>query len=104
MNCNLAILTDSSEFSLFKLCGDVFFVNDGIEGAKKFSSLVSNYKTIIVSETLAKDLSEQIKSFEDKIYPIILCLPTLKGNSGFAIKNLVKRAKEALGVDVFKES
>lgn len=104
MNCNLAVLTDSSEFSLFKLCGDVFFVNDATEGAKVLSDLVVEYKTIIVSETLAKDLEEQIQNFDDKVYPTILCLPTLKGNSGFAIKNLVKRAKEALGIDVFKES
>ena len=105
MQDNIAVLTDTSEFSLFKTVGAVIeFVDDEKRAFDKLRDFASKYKLIIISESLAKILHEEIKRYEKSVYPIILTLPNVRDNSGYAIKNLVRVAKEALGIDVFKEA
>lgn len=104
MQSSIAVLTDSLEFSIFNSVGaDVVFVKDNEEAVKQFNTVCAKYNFIIVSEPLAELLADQIKKLDDKIYPVVLSLPPSRRSSGYAIKKLVKRAKEALGIDVFKE-
>lgn len=104
MQNSVAVLTDSLEFSIFNAVGaDVIFVDSIEQALKQFNFVCSKYSLVILSETLAEHLGDNIKKLENKIYPIILSLPPSRRSSGFAIKNLVKKAKEALGIDVFKE-
>lgn len=104
MKNNIAVLTDCFEFSLFNAVSATVVYAENVEEAKnQFSSLCENYKLIILNETLAENLSEQIKKYDSSAYPMILVLPQARKNMGFAIKKIVKRAKESLGLDIFKE-
>lgn len=105
MQNSIAVLTDSPEFSIFNSVGAaVFYVDTEEQALKQAGDVFSKYNFVVITETLAETLSDQIKKYDSKIYPVILVLPQSRRTSGFAIKKIVKKAKEALGIDVFKES
>ncbi len=105
MQSDVAVFAESKEFLLFKVANaDVFLIGDEKEASLQLKKLALRYKLVLVSENLAEILSEEIKAYESKPYPIILCLPESKKSNNFALKNLVKKAKNSLGIDVFKEN
>ncbi len=103
MNSSLAVISLDKEFTLFKAIKADVFVVDVNNAQDTFLKLISEYRMVIVSEPLAEILSSFIKRTEDTMYPLVLVLPTSKGSNGVAIKNLVRKAREALGIDIFKE-
>lgn len=105
MQSDVAVLAKTKEFLIFKVANaDVFVIDDSVDAELELKKLAMRYKLIIVSETLAEQLSEQLKFYEAKSFPTILCLPEAKKSSNFALKNLVKKTKNALGLDIFKEN
>jgi V/A-type H+-transporting ATPase subunit F len=100
---DIAVLCSSDEFTLFKaIKADVFEVAKS-EAAEKLVNVGSQYKIVLIDETLAEIVSNQIRRMSDSLYPIVLVLPNSKGTNGVAVKNLVRKAREALGIDIFKE-
>ena len=100
---DIAVLSSSNEFTLFKaIKADVYSVG-AQDAGEKLISLASKYKIVLIDETIADVLSTQIRHMNDTLYPIILVLPNSKGTNGVAVKNLVRKAREALGIDIFKE-
>lgn len=100
MKSDIAVLMDTKEFMIFELTGaDVFMVEKNT-ARDILLDVVKSYKLIIITETLAKLLESDIKKYESKMYPIILCLPSPKGEGGFAVKSLSKKAKTSLGVEI----
>jgi len=100
MKSDIAVISDLKEYMLFKLVGaELFFVSK--ERAKQtFYEVIKTYKIIFITETLAKFLEEDLKIYESKLYPIVLCLPSFKEENGFAYKNLSKKAKISLGLEI----
>ncbi|MBR4270420.1 MAG: hypothetical protein IKQ31_01930 [Clostridia bacterium] len=100
---DIAVLCSSDEFTLFKaIKADVFEV-DKSEAVDKLTFIGSQYKIVLVDEAIAEMLSTQIRRMNETLYPIVLVLPNSKGSNGVAVKNLVRKAREALGIDIFKE-
>ena len=101
MNGNIAVLTDTKDFEIFELVNaDVYFEIDKVKIREEFYTLVKKYNLIIVAESVAKLLEDDIKVYEGKVYPTILCLPSSKMDSGYAVKNLTKKARTSLGIDI----
>ncbi len=100
---DLAVISLDREFTLFKAISADVFVVDLSSAQETFLKLISEYKIVFISEPLAEMLANFIKKTEDTLYPIVLTLPTSKGSNGVAIKSLVRKAREALGIDIFKE-
>lgn len=100
MKSDIAVLMDTKEFMIFELAGADVFMAQKSDAKQILADAAKSYKLIIITETLAKLLEEEIKVYESKVYPTILCLPTPKGESGFAVKNLSKKAKTSLGLDI----
>ena len=100
---DIAVLASSNEFTLFRaINADVYEAEIGDAG-EKLTQIASRYKIVLIDETIADILSNQIRRMNDTLYPIILVLPNSKGANGVAVKNLVRKAREALGIDIFKE-
>lgn len=105
MQSDFAVLAGSKEFLLFSVANaDVFVVDDETKAGVELKKLAAKYKFVIISENFAELLGEQIAGYDEKPYPIILCLPESKKSNGFALKNLVKKTKNSLGLDIFKEN
>lgn len=100
MSSEMAVLTDTKEFKIFELTGADVFCVDRSNAKSTFLNVVKTHKLIFLTETLGKILEEEIESFESKPYPMILCLPTSKGESGFSYKNLTKKARNSLGLEI----
>ena len=100
MKSDIAVISDLKEYMLFKLVGaEIFYVSK--EQAKQtFFEALKTYKIIFLTETLAKFLEEELKEYESKLYPIVLCLPSLSEENGFAYKNISKKAKISLGLEI----
>ena len=100
MKSDIAVLYDIKEFLIFKLTGADMFMARKNEAKEKLLEIAKTHKLIIITETLAKVLEEEIKSFESKLEPTILCLPSPKGEGGLAFKNLSKKARNSLGLEI----
>lgn len=100
MKSDIAVLFDVKEFLVFKLTGADMFMTQKNDAKEKFLEATKTHKLIIITETLAKVLEDDIKVFESKPGITILCLPSPKGEGGFAIKNLSKKAKTSLGLEI----
>jgi len=100
---SVAVISLDREFTLFKAIKADVFVVDNTSAQETFLKLIADYKLVFISEPLAEILNSFIRKTYDTMYPIVLVLPTSKGSNGVAIKNLVRKAREALGIDIFKE-
>lgn len=100
MKSDIAVLFDSKEFLIFNLTGAEMLMVTKNNAKEQFLKAVKTYKLILISETLAKLLEEEIKVYEGKLSPIILSLHSPKGESGWAVKNLSKKAKTSLGLEI----
>ena len=104
MQNNIAVLSDKSEHYLFKAIGaDLYFVDDKENAESELRALAIKYRLIFVSDSLSGNLVNALRSFEDLVYPIVMVIPSTENDSGFAATELAKRAKESLGIDLFKE-
>ena len=104
MQNKIAVISEVVEYNLFKaIDASVFIVNSKEEAITKLKECSLLYNIVIISDTLAERILNQIKKYEDKPYPIVLSLPTSKGSLGVGLKRIVKKAKETLGIDIFKE-
>ena len=100
MKSDIAVLYDTKEFQIFKLAGADMFMVQKNDAREKLLEMAGKYKLIIITETLAKLLEDDLKAFEGKLEPTILFLPSPKGEGGFALKNLTKKARTSLGLEI----
>ncbi len=101
MNGNIAVLTDTKDFEIFELVNaDFYFEIDKTKIREQFYMLVKKYGLIIVPESVAKLLEDDIKEYENKVYPTIFCLPSSKMDNGYAVKRLAKKARTSLGIEI----
>ena len=100
MKSDIAVLTDVKELMVFEIVGaEIFYVQKN-DARQQLLEAAKSYKFIIVTETLAKLLEMEIKEFESKLFPTIVYLPSTKGESGFALKSLAKKARTSLGIEI----
>ncbi len=100
MKSDIAVVFDTEDYLIFKSLGANMFFWEKEEAKSKIGSVISSHKLVLITETLAKVLEDEIKVYESKMSPIILCLPSLKGESGLSYKNLSKKARTSLGLDI----
>lgn len=99
MTGKLAIVGDGDGITVFKAAGVAAFkASDAKEAKKILRSVAKDYSFIFLSESLAKELEEFLKIFEEQPYPVISVVPTDGGDYG---RQKLKSAMErALGVDI----
>ncbi len=102
MSSEIAILSDLSEFNIFKAINADVYIVARDEVKQKLLDLVVEYKVIYFSENLQNDLEAIIQQYDENIYPIITALPTSNGSTD-AYGGILKLAKQTLGIDIFKE-
>jgi len=104
MESNIAVLSDKSEHYIFKSIGaDMYFVETDEDAISAIKALTIKYSLIFVSDSLTGVLKEDLKRYEELVYPIVMVIPSTEKDSGFALSEIAGRAKESLGIDIFKE-
>jgi len=70
-----------------------------------FKSVVKrNYKLILISESLALRLEDQINELRQRDLPVVLTIRGMGEKTSFAFEHLRSLVMKAIGTDIFKES
>jgi V/A-type H+-transporting ATPase subunit F len=80
---------------------EVFAIDEPSEAVKKIKSLgLNDYSIIFITESLAAQISDEIKVFEEQLSPALIPIPGISGNTGLGTKNLQKLIEKAVGADI----
>lgn len=100
MKSDIAVVFDTKDYLIFKSLGADMFFFEKEQAKNSIKSILSSHKLVLITETLAKILEEELKIYEGKMEPTVLCLPSFKGESGLSYKNLSKKIRSSLGLDI----
>lgn len=80
---------------------DTFPVSDAEDGAKKLKTLASgDYAVIYMTEALAAELEHEINKYREQLFPSIILIPGVSGNTGAGIAGVKKSVEQAVGSDI----
>lgn len=98
----IAAMGDKESVGIFSSVGiDVFyFENDSEKAQKKLSEIAEDYGVIFITEPLAKELQKQIDKYAESVTPAIILIPSVKNNTGEALKHIRNSVIKAVGADM----
>ncbi len=98
----IAVLGDYDSIYGFAAVGlDTFPVSDSEGATRQLHTLAeNNYSVIYVTEELASRISEEIEKYSTSLYPAIIQIPGVSGNTGAGVENVKKTVEQAVGSDI----
>jgi len=98
----IAVIGDRDSIYGFASIGfSIFPVTDKEEGIKTFKSLCKGeYAVIYVTEAFAAELEEEIEKVSGNLYPAVILIPGVYGNTGKGIMSVRKSVEKAVGSDI----
>lgn len=105
MKTKIAAIGDKDIMLIFKAIGaDVHPVTQHSQAASKIKQLArEGYGIIFITENIAAELDQLIKSYSDKFLPSIVVIPGLGERNNYALKRLRQAIIKAVGIDVIPE-
>jgi len=104
---SIAVLGEKRNILGFKPFGvDVYFYTEGnINIEELFKSIIKKkYKLILISESIAPKLKDQIEEIRKKELPVVLTIRGMGEKTSLAFEHLRSLVMKAIGIDIFKES
>ena len=101
----IAVLGDYDSIYGFAALGlAVFPAEDGETGAALLERLAGEeYGIIYVTEALAGQMREALEKYEEQLYPAVLMIPGISGNTGEGMARVRRYVEQAVGSDVLPE-
>ncbi|MCD8204997.1 MAG: V-type ATP synthase subunit F [Clostridia bacterium] len=101
MEGKTAIVGDGESITVFKAAGVAAFpAEDAKKARETIRRIAKDYAVIFVTEEFYRELSDFLKRFDESPYPVVLCIPSKNGATGYG-EELVRDAMiRALGVDI----
>lgn len=98
----IGVIGDRDTILAFKALGIDTFPVEGSEEARKTlkKAALDNYAVIFLTEQMAQEIQDTVKSFNDKILPCIILIPNNQGSLGIGIENVRSSVEKAIGVDI----
>lgn len=100
----MAVIGDRESILIFKAFGaDIFAVDEGetLQNKKLINRLASDgYALILVTEQVAKHLSDVLEHFSRDLLPAISIIPSVEGSYGLAEMMLRKNVERAVGMNI----
>ena len=98
----IAVLGDYDSIYGFAALGlDIFPEEDPEEAAKKLHELAGgSYAVVYITEKLAEELSAVIEKYRERVFPAIILIPGVSGNTGKGIMAVKKSVEQAVGSDI----
>ena len=99
---NIAAMGDRDSIYGFASIGlSIFPVADSTEGAKTFRQLCKGeYAVIYITESLAAELEDEIANVAENMYPAVILIPGIYGNTGRGLIEVRKSVEKAVGSDI----
>ena len=80
---------------------ETFPVSDAQEGEAVLKRLASgDYAVIYITEALAAELSREISKYKEQVFPAIIQIPGVSGNTGAGVESVKKSVEQAVGSDI----
>lgn len=98
----IGVIGDRGSVLGFKVVGLDVFPCRGSEEAKNILHRIvkEQYAIIYITESLCKDLVEDIEKYKDMRIPAIIPIPGMDGSYGIGMANLKKSVERAVGADI----
>lgn len=98
----VAVIGDRDSIYGFGSIGlSIFPVADAEEGAKTFKQLCKGeYAVIYVTEALAAEIEDEIEKMAENMYPAVILIPGVYGNTGKGLAEVRKSVEKAVGSDI----
>ena len=97
----IAIVGDGDGITVFKAAGvQAFPASDEKKAREILRKIAGEYQIIFLAEELARALGDFVKRFDEEPYPVVLPIPSGKGESGYGEELLKSAMERALGVDI----
>ncbi|MGM0366627.1 MAG: V-type ATP synthase subunit F [Actinomycetota bacterium] len=105
MKTKIAAIGEHDIMLIFKAIGaDVFPVADHRQAAPRIREAAKEgYGIIFVTESIAAELDELIKSYSGQFLPSIVIIPGLGERNKYATKRLRQAIIKAVGIDIMPE-
>ena len=101
MQGKTAIIGCGESVIAFKAGGvEAFPVADSAEARETLRKLAKTYKVIFITDDVASELDDLITRMNEKPYPVIVPIPSDKGENGYARRRMTEQMERALGVDI----
>lgn len=98
----IAVLGDRDSIYGFAALGlEIFPVSDAESGVRTLRSLAErDYAVIYITESLAKDLEEELERYQESLLPAIILIPGVRGNTGAGLQAVKRSVEQAVGSDI----
>ena len=98
----IAVLGDYDSIYGFAALGlDTFPEEDPEEAARKLHELAGGgYAVVYITEKLAAELSAVIEKYRERVFPAIILIPGVSGNTGRGVESVRKSVEQAVGSDI----
>ena len=101
MQGKCAIVGNSDSIMLFKATGvDAYPAQDEKTAKDVLRKVAKDHKIIFITEEIALTLGDFLKRFDEEPYPVVLVIPSGKGESTYGYDMLKDAMERALGVDI----
>lgn len=98
----IAVVGDYDSIYGFATVGLATFpVTDSESAADQIHTLAANdYSVIYITEQLAERIPKVLEKYSDKVYPAIIRIPGVFGNTGAGVEGVKKTVEQAVGSDI----
>lgn len=102
MSKGIAVIGDRDSIYGFASIGfNIFPVSNTEDGIKTFKNLCKGeYAVIYVTEAFAAEIEEEIEKVSESLYPAIILIPGVYGNTGKGVMSVRKSVEKAVGSDI----
>lgn len=102
MSKGVAVIGDRDSIYGFASIGlNIFPVDDKEAATDVFKKLTKgDYAVIYITEALAVELEEEIAEINEKMYPAVILIPGIFGNTGRGMAEVRKSVEKAVGSDI----
>lgn len=99
---DIAIIGDKDSVLLCRAAGlDVYFETNGTEAGKLIDRLArENTRVIFVTEPVFEAAAETVNKYKSMPFPAIIPVPSGKGTTGVAMRNVRANVEKAIGADI----
>ncbi|MDR1253408.1 MAG: V-type ATP synthase subunit F [Oscillospiraceae bacterium] len=98
-----AVIGDLESIYGFENLGfEIFAISDFNEAINTIKRLVlsDSYAIIYITEFLASAISDELKAYEEKIYPAIIPILGINNNTGIGTANMQRFVEKAVGSNI----
>ncbi len=99
----IAVVGDRDIVSIFKAIGFSVFYADTVETVQQeIKKIYKDYQIIFITDNFAKKLSNELKKYEAKAYPIIIPIPSAEGSNGYGMDRIKENIEKAVGMNILE--